>query len=686
MFEALANLLGKALANKLKKTAIAAGLGDKSSQKKMLIISIGPIALFLVIILVIVSVTLAPIMMAKQYVDDFKNDVAVFFEKVGNVLTLKGWCAESDGSCNKQAEQKYYEQLGKVYDKYSQNGIEIDVELISATIFYGNTMNNDNFTGEDVEEIDNVNNIDTAVDYSSIKLGDIGKLAKSMVSSNKINYDNYKSYLESTYIPNRFESMYPYPSDSEKSIKLISNDIMAFARSGNNSTTNLAYGNYYGSCKSVTLEDPYTGELSVHELEEYVAGVVNGELGGGAPEAQKLQAILARSFAVKNCNRVIINTEDDQVYKTPTTQTTEIAQATEGLILTYEGEILPEISFASYPKAFYRGFPGYEASGYLCGDVVCSTGTDGRNWCKTTMYKQPNMESYELYIPNNRLNGGTWNGSNLSNQTGHCYGISQVSLMYYEEELNYTYEQMISELLSPGVEIVSINSFTINGTASTEGTTFLPKPLSTFLQENGSSVEEFNGAIKQAVIEAGPGTRSGVIAAATSLINGLSSYDVKLPYLSSIQSGYPSGKYSKYGVDPEWGTNGKWYSSVYSRYYYQKGIDCSGFVSWAIHNGGFIYISKNSTGQSDLGQKYSFNKFTAQPADLVWQEGHIGLIIAVTESGYLIAEEAGGENGLIVNTIPFSGGRGFTRIIDMSSFYADSNNLKLDYYKNGGTL
>lgn len=780
--------IGKFLGNSLKKLAIKAAAGDESSQRKLLTIILLPVVLFFVIIIVIIVLLYSPIMIAKEYVIDIKDNTPEF---VQNFITSLGWCAEGDTSCQEYAEQAYYKELNETYKTYENRNTKIDVELITATITYKRyvqpdlyELNEDGqnqrfidyycdahtsifvadfgcklYVKENYDKIYNENKekyikiannykeleerfcfqnnqtietvlnivtntfpkrtiltgiesntiqeacelslwylpevanavVNTDDNYLIYKHGkdEIDNLAKNMVNGTKLDYTKYEKYLIDEYIPNNLSDAYLYKDNKDKIIEQIANEIIGFSSLEEEKVTNLAFGNYFGSCKSVTIEDPKTGELSVHELEEYVAGVVQGELGTGAPEAQKLQAILARSFAVKNCDRVIKDSQDDQDYKTPTPKSTEAAAATNGLIAIYNGEILPEVSFASYPMEYYRdpnGFPGYYEQGYLCGAVDCSTGSDGRKWCKTTIYTQPGMEAYELYMPNNRLNGRTWNGNNLSNQTGHCYGVSQVALMYYEEELNYTYEQMINEFLSPGVEIVSINSFDINGTANTDGTSFLPKPLSAFLQENGSSVDLFNNTIRQSVLEAGPGTRSGVIAAATTLINGLSSYEVKLPYLSSV-GGSPSGKYSGYGVDPEWGTNGKWWSAYYGRYYYQKGIDCSGFVTWSIHNGGFRYLrDTNSTGLKNTGYAYKFSEYTGQPADLLWHKGHIALIIGITESGYLIAEEAGGEDGLIVNTVPFNGGRGFTRIIDMSSFYANSSNLDLEYYRIGGTL
>ena len=434
---------------------------DKSPLKKYFTLGIVGISAFLIIIVVIITIIFAPIIMAQQYVEDFKNNVTLFFEKLGNVITLNGWCSDSDGSCQKKAEQKYYEQLDETYQKYKDKGVEIDTQLLTGTIFYGSTLSEDKFQNEDIDSEDS----DELIDGTDIHLGDVKTLAKNMVSGSRIDYVKYRKYLVDTYIPKRFSDMYN-EQDEEKAKERIADEIMSFA-SGKITVTNLAYNPTYASCSQVTINNH--GNIEVHELEEYVAGVTTKENGGGGPEALKIQAILARSFAVKNCNRVLDASQSDQDYTPYASEAAkEATEATKGQILTYNGEILETISFASYPQAYYRGgFPSYEKQGYLCSAVTCNNESDGRQWCTTTLYKQPAMEKYELKMPNTSKNGNYWNSLPLTNQAGHCYGVSQVATLYYESELNYTYDKMINEFLSPGVEVSMMQSFMTGSIGST---------------------------------------------------------------------------------------------------------------------------------------------------------------------------------------------------------------------------
>ena len=118
------------------------------------------------------------------------------------------------------------------------------------------------------------------------------------------------------------------------------------------------------------------------------------------------------------------------------------------------------------------------------------------------------------------------------------------------------------------------------------GAPVLLEPLSTFLPSKGSSVEELNNYIHNNVMENGPGTRAGAVTAAVSLINFL--YDgagVRLPY-------YWGGQYDYIGVNPNFGG----YTKASAHGEVHAGFDCSGFVSWAILNGGYNFSRLTTVG------------------------------------------------------------------------------------------
>jgi len=616
---------------------------------------------FLLGIIVICVIIFAPVFLAEEYFGSGK-DVAAY-----------DYCGDSCG----ENESKFYTKLNEVKESYKSRGITIDTNLISGTVFYGSTLSSESFNSDDPDS-------DDLIDDSKIHVSDVKPLASNMVSGSSLDYGKYRNYLINIYIPKRFKDLYT----DDKGIERIADDIMSYASLKGDAIA--SSGSLGVSCTSITLKED-DGTIKPHVLEEYVAGVVEAENGGAGPEARKVQALAARTNAVTHCNSVIDNSTNFQKYKTPSFSAIEAAEATKGLVLTYDGEMLKEMPFASYPMSNYRGgFPGYEALGHVCSDVKCTTGSDGRQWCDTTLYRVPNMDSFQLSMPDTNLNGSLWNGLHLDNQKGHCYGVSQVASIYYENELNYDYKKMIEVFFSDGVEITSIPTGYNGEVASTDGTNFLPYELDRFLNEKGSSVQAFNLSIKQAVMASGPGTRAGVVAAANALINGLSQYGVKLPYISSTgASGTASGKYKEYGVASDWGKTGSWYSAVYNNTYTQTGLDCSGFVSWAIYNAGYVYGYNGQECNSvcylrNIGVSHDFASFRGQPGDLVVENGHIGMIIGVSDSEYSVAEEHGGDNGLEVTHYSFNNPRGqFTHILDMTEYYSNSSNMNLSYYQGG---
>lgn len=188
--------------------------------------------------------------------------------------------------------------------------------------------------------------------------------------------------------------------------------------------------------------------------------------------------------------------------------------------------------------------------------------------------------------------------------------------------------------------------------------------LSSILEKNGSSVEELNDKIKAAVEIAGPGTREGVVAAAITLIGNLADTGYRLTY-------FWGGKRNNFGVDGTWGLRK---SNPYCNDHYfdtQEGIDhcnkdmsywgmdCSGFVNWAVVNG---TQRKASQGETNNGTKISMNSSTADHAvceigDALATTGHIVLVVGLDDENkrYIIAEES---NGLEIRSVPYNGNRG----------------------------
>lgn len=171
------------------------------------------------------------------------------------------------------------------------------------------------------------------------------------------------------------------------------------------------------------------------------------------------------------------------------------------------------------------------------------------------------------------------------------------------------------------------------------------------------------------ISEAGENTRAGAVAAARFLalefpyrihyfyengrlitaggrafVDGEGRYYHKGLYLSEDK--YASLAKSAYGPK-------MWGCSLYSKITKQKspnGLDCSGYVSWALYNAGFdvgdggagINLDRD-TDLDDLGEKLKITKENldskrVKVGDLLSMYGHIGILIGMDEEHYYIAE------------------------------------------------
>ena len=121
------------------------------------------------------------------------------------------------------------------------------------------------------------------------------------------------------------------------------------------------------------------------------------------------------------------------------------------------------------------------------------------------------------------------------------------------------------------------------------------------------------------------------------------------------------------GVNPNWGSTSYGCDNKNRCYY---GIDCSGFVSWAIRtacnpNYGTRLANFSSEGMYH-GSRISLSE--AKPGDLMLKKGHVRLVVKNNNDGYVIVAEAAGNptNGLVFtkrsNEVNYS-------FIDMSTYY-----------------
>ena len=441
-----------------------------------------------------------------------------------------------------------------------------------------------------------------------------------------------------------------------------------------NETAQIATGGYYAmKCPEVTViftdkENNYevTG-TKTYPLEEYVAGVIAGEVAFlGSLEVDKTFAIAARSYLFANETDCTIESSDrKQVFRELTETATDklalqAAEETKGKVLLSDNKL-----FSSQYDAF-----------------ACIAKDDNYYTISQANQKLP-IDWVESKInPSSTPDWFVCDGKeNLRNHHGN--GISQYGSLYLATELDYTYDQILNFYLSEYNVTISSGGITSIAGLEVKDTTNskpLKENLGQYLLNNGSSIEEMNQFIYNNVEEAGKGTRAGVVTAAVSFINYLyDNFNVRIPY-------YWGGEYQYYGVNPNFGTEVEGYCSDTTCYYY-LGFDCSGFVSWAIKNGGYnigrytTYSFHDAFSQNSCSIKDE--TCVGQPGDLInTRDSHVQLIVAVDgESQKYIIAESTGSYGVIMREYDMHKSMFLkdTRILLMDDYYNNSNNVDPNY-------
>lgn len=108
------------------------------------------------------------------------------------------------------------------------------------------------------------------------------------------------------------------------------------------------------------------------------------------------------------------------------------------------------------------------------------------------------------------------------------------------------------------------------------------------LKSNDTDINTINMQLADVVKSSVPGTREAVVNAAKFLVNSFAAYNVKLPYYFSGGHGEGGPVVTDYyGIHPSFGkrlSSGETYTTSSN-----MGLDCSGFVVWALRNGGLDF-------------------------------------------------------------------------------------------------
>ena len=191
-----------------------------------------------------------------------------------------------------------------------------------------------------------------------------------------------------------------------------------------------------------------------------------------------------------------------------------------------------------------------------------------------------------------------------------------------------------------------------------------------------SGIKEVNNLITKNVEKYGKGTGKGTAAAAITLINYVKSKGYRLPYQWAGGHGccYLGDSIKLHGALGIWGTEtgvckcdrtypkDKWAS-----------LDCSGFVSWAIRNGGCSNFSvNNSSGFKRMGKLTDAKH--AKPGDVYAKDGHVTLVVQNNGDDVILAESTSNPKGIVFTSYnkSYKGSKGY-QFRDLSSFYSSKS-------------
>lgn len=148
-----------------------------------------------------------------------------------------------------------------------------------------------------------------------------------------------------------------------------------------------------------------------------------------------------------------------------------------------------------------------------------------------------------------------------------------------------------------------------------------------------SGIDEVKAYIQEKIDFSGKCTPSAVAGAAVGLIHGLQLKSVSVPY-------YWGGRY--YGSDlinKEWGAKTAASFSGKNLYYY-NGLDCSGFVHWAINAASIRSNAGSASSYLSLGDKISYEE--AYPGALLVNNNHISILLEINPNDVQTAESTTG--------------------------------------------
>ena len=422
-------------------------------------------------------------------------------------------------------------------------------------------------------------------------------------------------------------------------------------------------------CTTITVTDH--GTMSV---DEYVAGVVQHEFGGAPDETLKAQAIAARSYGIAgskkngngNCS-VGRPSEGFQTYSDdPSDKAIQAANDTSGMVMVTENGSVARTEYSS--NSLPNAYDSY-------GDTITMSERNlkiPRNWFSA------NKTCSDSALNSYNINDGRVEKDAYGREVygcGHGRGMGQIAAKYLDNEKGYTYEQILEFFYGKDSEYKwSLASSSGSGRQCRSSNNGTLQPLKNYKTNHDglkvlshtlskSERESLDDYLNKQISAAGYGTGAGVAAAGQSLVYWLEQNGLYLQYFWG--GGQGAGDREVVGASPNWGSTS--YGADPKGHGNYFGMDCSGFVSWAVRTA----CAPNSGARmahewKPFGPEISLNK--AKPGDVIANDGHVMLVVKNNGDGTVyVAEESDNLGFTLVGASRASG----RKVVDMTQWYKD---------------
>ena len=426
-------------------------------------------------------------------------------------------------------------------------------------------------------------------------------------------------------------------------------------------------------CKSISVVG--YGTMSV---DDYVAGVISQEVKGfdsytNGIEVMKANVIAARTYAFHeilagspgfshdssgNCS-VPAPSENTQDFDIASEVAKQVANETSGMILVDSSGSAAFTQFSSILLTKpYNDF----------GSEVTLMENDGSLSIPKT-WIESNVNTCKEGIKTNPQYGGYG--------CGHGHGMSQWGALYLAKEKNYDYEKIIEYYYyDDGFELASSNGSSRSCKPTNNGTL---QPLKNYKTNHDglevlshtlseSERESLDDYLNKQINAAGYGTGAGVAAAGQSLVYWLEQKGLYLQYFWG--GGQGAGDNTVVGASPNWGSTS--YGADFKGHGKYFGMDCSGFVSWAVRtacapNSG----SRQAEGWMSFGPEISLKD--AKPGDVIAHKDHVMLVVKNNGDGTVYVAEESNDLGFTLVDSDRASGR---KVVDMTKWYKDNCDKK----------